>query len=125
MIAMSVSIMSKFLTMILMIEAMRCSMDQTVLVMIVAVNSVTFVVSIISLMVWMMSKFMIEIWIMSIVATIVMAFMWVSIHVMLFIIMMMICWFSSHRCYVRVVMIMINIVIIWLHLENKISSLNV
>ena len=119
-----VSMVSKFLTMIFVIVAMRC-MDQTVLIMIVAMNSMTIVVSIISFMVWMVSKFMVKIWVMSVMAAIVVAFVRMSIHVMLFTIMMMISWFPSNRHYVWVVMILINIVIIWLHLKNKISSLNV
>ena len=114
-IVVTVSMMSKFLTMILMIEAMRC-MDQTVLVMIIAMNSMTFMVPIISFLMWMVSKFMIEIWIMSMMAIIMVAFMRISIRVVLLTIMMMICWFSSHGCHVWVVMVMINIFIIWLHL---------
>ena len=101
------------------------SMDQTVWIMIVSVNSMAFVVSIISFMVWMVSKFMIKIWVMSVMATVVVTFVRISIHVMFFTIMMVICWLSSNRCHVWVVMIMINIVIIWLHLENKVTSLNV
>ena len=107
-----------------MIKAMR-RMDQTVLIMIVAMNSMTFVVSIISLLVWMVSKLMIEKWVMTIMAAIVVAIIRINMHVMLLIIMMMICWFSSHWCYVWMVMIMINFVIIWLHLKNKISFFNV
>lgn len=107
-----------------MIKAMR-RMDQTVLIMIVAMNSMTFVVSIISLLVWMVSKLMIEKWVMTIMAAIVVAIIRINMHVMLLIIMMMICWFSSNWCYVWMFMVMINFVIIWLHLENKISFFNV
>ena len=123
-IVVQVSMMSKIMTMIFMIVAMRC-MDQTVFIMIETMDSMTFVVSIISFMVWMISKLMVEIWVMSIMATIVVAFVRISIHVMFFTTMMMICRFTLHGCYVWVVMIMINIMIIWFHLEDKISSLNI
>ena len=85
----------------------------------------TIVVSIISFMVRMMSKFIVKIWVMSVMAAIVVAVVRMSIHVMLFTIMMVVSWFPSDRHNVWVVMIMINIVIIWLHLKNKISSLNI